>query len=114
MSLAQLTVLLKAVSEHSVHYDLLKYQCYWYAYTIWEVVRTHFRGAVTENGMQNRRGKYKGVKIRREDSVAAATETYSLAWQMLCGEETRKQQQEEANIRQVKFAAMIIYTINTC
>jgi hypothetical protein len=105
MSLAQLTILLKAVGEHSVHYDLLKYQCYWYAYTVWEVVRTHFRGVVTENRLQGRRGKYKGVKIRREDSVEAATEIYSLAWNMLCEEETRAKRQDEARILQVKSAA---------
>jgi hypothetical protein len=111
MSLAQLAILLKAVSKHSVHYDLLKYQCYWYAYTVWEVVRTYFSGAVTDDGLQRRRGKYKGVKIRREDSVEAATEMYGRAWTMLCEEEARTQQQEEAKILQVKFAVTIVYNV---
>ena len=44
MSLAQLTILLKAVYQHSVHYNLLAYQCYWHAYTVWEVLRGEFGG----------------------------------------------------------------------
>ena len=47
MSLAQLVVLLKVVYQHSVHYQLLTYQCYWHAYTVWEILCKEFRGDVS-------------------------------------------------------------------
>jgi hypothetical protein len=105
MSLAQLTVLLKAVYQHSVHYNLLTYQCYWHTYTVWEILRTEFGGVVTQNELQGRRGKYMGVNIRREDSVEAITDAYKSAWGAFCEEETRTQQKAEDVIRLVSFAA---------
>jgi hypothetical protein len=77
MSLAQLAVLLQTFNKHSAHYNPLTYQCYWYAYTIWEVLRIEFGGIVTENKLQDRRGKYKRVNVRREDSVEAIIEMYT-------------------------------------
>jgi len=106
MSLAQLAVLLKAVNQHSVDYDLWTYQCYWYAYTIWEVLRTQYGGTVTENKLQDRRGKYMGVKIRREDSVEAINEKYGKAWQTFCDEETRARQRAEEAARQLAQEAI--------
>jgi len=106
MSLAQLAVLLKAVNQHSVDYDLWTYQCYWYAYTVWEVLRTQYGGTVTENKLQDKRGKYMGVKIRREDSVEAISEAYRKAWQEFCDEETRVKQQAEDAARQLAEEAI--------
>ena len=105
MSLAQLAVLLKAVYQHSVQYQLLTYQCYWHAYTVWEILRVEFGGHVTQNKLQDRRGKYMGVNIRREDSVEAITKVYKSAWRAFCEEETRTQQQAEDVIRLVSVAA---------
>jgi hypothetical protein len=101
MSLAQLAVLLQAVYRHSVHYQLLTYQCYWYAYTVWEILRKEFRGEVSQNKLEDKRGKYMGVNIRREDSVEAITDAYKSAWMAFCDEETRLRQQAEEVIRQV-------------
>jgi hypothetical protein len=101
MSLAQLAVLLQAVYQHSVHYQLLTYQCYWHAYTVWEILRKEFRGEVSQNKLEDKRGKYMGVNIRREDSVEAITNAYKSAWMAFCDEETRSRQQVEEVIRQV-------------
>ena len=103
MSLAQLAILLKTINNHSIHYDLWAYQCYWYAYTAWEILRTQFGGSVTETEMQSRRGKYMGMNIRREDSVAAITEEYRSAWQAFCEEEMRTKQKDEDAISQVNI-----------
>jgi hypothetical protein len=105
MSLAQLAVLLKAVHQHRVDYHLLKYQCYWHAYTVWEVLRAEFGGVVTQNELQARRGKYMGVNIRRKDSVEAITDAYNDAWKVFCEEETGTHRQAEDVIRQVSLAA---------
>ena len=107
MSLAQLTILLKAVYQHSVHYNLLTYQCYWHSYTVWEVLRREFGGAVTQNRLQDKRGKYMGVNIRREDSVEAIIDAYKRDWQAFCEEETRSRQLEADIIRQVCVCAYI-------
>ncbi|KIM76755.1 hypothetical protein PILCRDRAFT_825972 [Piloderma croceum F 1598] len=102
MSLAQLAVLLKAVYQHSVHYKLLTYQCYWHAYTVWEIMRQEFGGDVSQNKLQNKRGKYMGVNIRREDSVEAITDAYKNAWVAFGEEETRARQQAEYVISQAE------------
>jgi hypothetical protein len=108
MSLAQLAVLLQTFNQHSAHYNPLTYQCYWYAYTVWEVVRLEFGGIVTENKLQDRRGKYKRVNVRHQDSVEAIIEMYTNAWRALCEEELRMRQNEEEVIRQVNLAIMIL------
>jgi hypothetical protein len=107
MSLAQLAVLLQAVYQHSVHYQLLTYQCYWHAYTVWEILRKEFRGDVSQNKLEDRRGKYMGVNIRREDSVESITNAYKSAWVAFCDEETRTRQQAEDVIRQVGCCQVI-------
>jgi hypothetical protein len=107
MSLAQLAVLLKAVYQHSVHYKLLTYQCYWHAYTVWEIMRKEFGGDVSRNKLQNKRGKYMGVNIRREDSVEVITDAYKSAWVAFCEEETRARQQAEHAISQVGCRQLI-------
>ena len=101
MSIAQLAVLLRAVYHHSVHYNLRKYQCYWHAYTVWEILRREYGGQVSQNESEDRRGKYMGVKIMHEDSVEAITEAYRRDWKEFCDEENRTRQQWEDLIRQV-------------
>jgi hypothetical protein len=108
MSLAQLAILLKAVFQHSVDYKLLTYQCYWHAYTVWEVLRREFGGEVTQNKLQDKRGKYMGVNIRREHSVEAITETYKNAWKLFCEEETRARQAEADVIKQVRVCMLVL------
>jgi hypothetical protein len=39
--------------------------------------------------LEDKRGKYMGVNIRREDSVEAITNAYKSAWMAFCDEETR-------------------------
>jgi hypothetical protein len=87
LSLAQLAVLLKTVNLHSVPFT---YQCYWYPYTIWEVLRREFGGFVTENKLQDKRGQYKGFNVRHENSVEGITDIYIRAWRTLCEEEIFK------------------------
>jgi hypothetical protein len=107
MSLAQLAVLLKAVHQHSVDYDTLTYQCYWYAYTVWEIMRKEFDGDVSQNRLQDKRGKYMGVNIRREDSVEAITAAYESAWEVFCKEEKKERQKAEDDIRKVSCRQLI-------
>jgi hypothetical protein len=102
MSVAQLAILLNAVNDHSIHDDLFKHQRHWYAYTVWEVLRTQFRGNVTNSDEQDRMGGYMGINVRREDSVETITEEYRRAWQAFCESDMKTpQEQEEETIRQV-------------
>jgi hypothetical protein len=64
-------------------------------------------GIVTEDKLQDRRGKYKGLNVRRQDSVEAITSIYLCAWQTLCKEEIQTRKNEEEVVRQVNFALMI-------
>lgn len=100
MSLAQLAILMKVVNDHSVEYDI-KYQCYWYAYTVWETIRTHFKGNVTENALEGKRGKYMGVRFRREDSVEAITENFETEWNAHCKDEIVDENTVQQAIREV-------------
>jgi hypothetical protein len=113
MSLAQLAVLLKAVHQHSVDYKLLTYQCYWHAYTVWEIMRKEFGGDVSQNKLQNKRGKYMGVNIRREDSVEAITDAYESAWAAFGKEEIREREKAEYAISQVGRRQLIFFQ-NIC
>jgi hypothetical protein len=91
MTLAQLAILLKVVSNHSVEYDL-KYQCYWYAYTVWEVIRTHFDGTVTNDELEHKRGKYLGKVVRKEDSVGEVTTAFDSEWRTYCDQENKERE----------------------
>jgi len=97
MSLAQLAVLLQAVYQHSVYYQLLTYQCYWHAYTVWVILPKEFRGEVSLNKLQDKRGKYTGVNIRREDSVEGITSAYKSIWVAFRSEENRTRQPAEVS-----------------
>jgi hypothetical protein len=101
MTLAQLAVLLKTVYHHSAKYDLRTYQCYWHAYTVWEILRREFAGQVSQNELQDKRGKYMNVKVRREASVEAITEAYKGEWGAFCDEEKRTGQELSDAIREV-------------
>jgi hypothetical protein len=105
MALAQLAILLKTVNDHSIHYDLRKHQCYWYAYTVWEILHTQFGGDVAETEVESRRERYIDINVRREDSVAAITEEYRSAWQVFCEEDMGTNRIDEEAIRQVNFVA---------
>jgi hypothetical protein len=116
MSLAELAILLNTVNDHSIHNDLCTYERYWYPYTVWEVLRTQFRGNVKENEMQDRRGIYTGVAIRREDSVEKIADEYRSAWKSFCEAGTRTRQEEEATIREVHFESYgcMEYSLTIC
>jgi hypothetical protein len=62
---------------------------------------------VSQNKLEDRRGKYMGVNIRREDSVESITNAYKSAWVAFCDEETRTRQQAEDVIRQVGCCQVI-------
>ncbi|KDN39413.1 hypothetical protein RSAG8_08819, partial [Rhizoctonia solani AG-8 WAC10335] len=49
-TLEQLIVLTSFVSAYQPQYKLLAAQCYWYAYTIWQLLLTAFHGTVNFDG----------------------------------------------------------------
>ena len=80
MNAAQLAVLLRVVNQHSKVYKLGSNSCYWYAYTVAEVIRRHFGAVQTECARFSDRGKYRGVKPNLEDAVEDVFALYKDAW----------------------------------
>jgi hypothetical protein len=65
-----------------------------------------FGGMVTENKLQDKRGKYMDVKMRQEDSVEAVNEAFGKAWQGICKEEIMAKQEVEEAARQMAQQAI--------
>ena len=83
MSAAQLAVLLRTVNKHNGFYKLDSHSCYWYAYTVAEVIRRQFQPVQTEGAVFGDRGKYFCLKPSLEDSVNAVIASYDEAWTAL-------------------------------
>jgi hypothetical protein len=87
-------VMLEVLHDHSPHYSLFKTQCYWYAGTLWEILREEFDGEVSNNGHQAMAGRYKSLQII--DQPPAASDLivrYRAAWKDFCNKEAREQQE---------------------
>jgi len=80
MTAVQLEVLLRVVNQHSKMYKLSSNSCYWYAYTVAEVIYRHFRAMQTECDLFRDRGTYIGLKLNLEDAVNAVIVSYEDAW----------------------------------
>jgi hypothetical protein len=100
-TLEQLLILASVVSAHQPNYHLLRSQCYWYAFTIWEVFKISYPNAVKDttilegagtNGLlpwirwnQNTESQNDNVKGAVGKSVIEShqelAEKFSAAWQ---------------------------------
>ena len=88
MSLAQLTILLKAVYQHSMHYNLLAR-----VHSVGSPARGVWR-AVTQNRLQDKRGKYMGAG-------GFGGGSFERDWRAFREEETGTRQLKADIIRQV-------------
>ncbi|KAG2038633.1 hypothetical protein BDR03DRAFT_290115 [Suillus americanus] len=78
-SASQISVLLFVISRHAPNYHLCKFQCYWFASTIWETIKQLFPG-YTETAWNRGRSRCHGVKVDKADSVEVVCKKYTDEW----------------------------------
>ncbi|KAG1785450.1 uncharacterized protein HD556DRAFT_1458469 [Suillus plorans] len=96
-SAMQVSILLCVLSKHSPMYELLQYQCYWYAYTVWEALKKLFPEHV-ERPLNEGRSRFKGQPIKKAESVNTVCEQYRAEWarfEEAAGERRRAKEEEE-------------------
>ncbi|KAG1722997.1 hypothetical protein EDD22DRAFT_1054541 [Suillus occidentalis] len=104
-SAMQVSILLCVLSKHSPMYELLQYQCYWYAYTVWEALKKLFPGCL-EMPLNEGRSRFKGQPIKKAESVDTVCEQYRAEWARFeeAAEERRRAKEEEE--RRVRMAVL--------
>ncbi|KAG1788346.1 uncharacterized protein HD556DRAFT_1404066 [Suillus plorans] len=97
-SAMQVSVLLCVLRKHSPTYHLWQYQCYWYAYTVWEALKTLFPGC-RETTLSEGRSRFCGQEVRKAESVEAVCELYRAEWARFenATEERRRAKEEEVH-----------------
>ncbi|KAF8468764.1 hypothetical protein JB92DRAFT_1980172 [Gautieria morchelliformis] len=85
-SVGQLTVLANVVHEHHQNYDLLAYQCYWFAAVMYTVVLESCRKKcpkLKENVHRlNKTGRFGGVQVRlgNRNTTSKVTKKFETEW----------------------------------
>lgn len=95
-SAMQVSVLLCVLSKHSPTYRLWQYQCYWYAHTVWETLKTLFDGC-QETTLIDGRSQFWGQDVPKAESVEEVCKQYHVEWALFENvvEERRKRKEEE-------------------
>jgi len=99
-SATQISVLLSIISKHAPNYHLRKFQCYWFASTIWETIKQLFPGYI-EATWKRGRSHYLGVEVDTADSVDVVCNTFADEWTRFENEVEQKRQAERAKAQQV-------------
>ena len=80
MSVMQLAVLLRTIHDHRDQYAANSHSCYWYAFTVMEVIRLKF-GAHEEKGPAfGDRSRFLGKKMDVDDDTNAVSTLYDVRW----------------------------------
>ncbi|KAG1729015.1 hypothetical protein EDB19DRAFT_1642220 [Suillus lakei] len=100
-SAMQVSVLLCVLRKHSPTYHLWQYQCYWYAYTVWEALKRLFPGC-RETTLSEGRSRFRGQEVRKAESVEAVCELYRAEWAHFenAADERRRAKEEERRQRE--------------
>jgi hypothetical protein len=80
MSLPQLAVLLSTICNISTKYNPLQCNCYWYNYTLGEVILHDFAVLVSSNTKVAKRGKFMKQNFMLVDSVEEVRHNFHQAW----------------------------------
>lgn len=108
-SAMQVSVLLCVLSKHSPTYHLWQYQCYWYAYTVWEALKKLFPGC-RETTLSEGRSRFWGREIRKAESVETVCEQYRAEWvrfENVAEERRRRKEEEERRVSAVFFLGLV-------
>lgn len=80
MTLAQLAVLLNTIHRISDQYNALQYNCYWYTYTLREVIKQEFNCFILSDECMSKRGLWGNINLMKEDLVDQVILDYNTAW----------------------------------
>ena len=96
LPLLNLAILLNVVRKHAQYYDVWKYQCYWYANTVYQSVQDLFKSRKdhVEPAFSKHRGKVLLGLPQRKDSVGAIIGEYNAAM-----EDIRKEKIKQTTAR---------------
>jgi len=96
-SATQISVLLSVISQHAPDYQLCKFQCYWFASTIWETIKRLFPGYIEATWKRGRSHCY-CFGVNKADSVDDVCNTFADEWIRF---ENEARQAERAKAQQV-------------
>ncbi|KAG2134948.1 hypothetical protein BD769DRAFT_1664881 [Suillus cothurnatus] len=101
-SATQISVLLFVISRHAPDYHLYRFQCYWFASTIWETIKRLFPGSL-ETAWKRGRSSCYGIKVDKADSVEVVCKEYADEWTRLENEAEQKRLAEHARAEQLRM-----------
>jgi len=98
-------ILLTTIGKHAPDYSIWKYQCYWYADTVYESTKALFevRGEHTEDILSKVRGEYALGLPLMENSIPAIRKEYLVALEQYQEEEVNKEEARRAKENNVSF-----------
>lgn len=95
--LSHAAIAMACVTGHSLYYEPLNHQCYWYADNVLSLLLKQRPSACKDEYFRAKQGKYLGINIRQRDSLPALTQEYGEKWEsykkdgkLFMEEETRK------------------------
>ncbi|KAG1896787.1 uncharacterized protein F5891DRAFT_1245792 [Suillus fuscotomentosus] len=101
-SATQISVLLSVISQHAPNYNLYRFQCYWFAMTIWEATKQLYPDSEdTEAPWKGKHSRWHGIKMDSADSVDAVCEKYAMEWKLFEKEAERKKQAEHDRMQEM-------------
>jgi hypothetical protein len=98
-SATQISVLLSVISQHAPDYQLCKFQCYWFASTIWETIKRLFPDYIEATWKRGRSHCY-CFGVNKADSVDDVCNTFPDEWIRFENEAEKKRQAERAEAQQ--------------
>ncbi|KAG2063094.1 hypothetical protein BDR04DRAFT_1199581 [Suillus decipiens] len=98
----QLSVLLSVIHQHSRAYKVRQYQCYWYAHTVWEVLK-RISPDCFETEESAVRSSYRGLTIDKADSVDEIYNKYGKEWACVEQEAADLRRKEEKQAQQLRM-----------
>ncbi|KAG2064124.1 hypothetical protein BDR04DRAFT_1110556, partial [Suillus decipiens] len=101
-SAEQLSMLLCVMHRHSPAYDLYEHQCYWYAHTIWKVLKKTFPDSF-ETDEAAGRSSYCGLTIKKADSVEEVYNEFCLERRNAEQREADKRREREEEAQQLRM-----------
>ena len=78
--LLQAATAIACVTKHSLYYEPLCHQCYWYADMVSSLLLRLRPPACKDQPFTTKQGRYRGLDIRQGDSLAALTLEYDGRW----------------------------------
>jgi hypothetical protein len=114
-TLLQFTVILTVVNHHAPQYSLYETQCFWFARSVWTLLKEVFPESAREDNPSKRASSYFGFPIPQRDSISSLILEYQKHWSSVMDEAVAKQKDRERQEEQVSlFGLLIVVLFVTC